>query len=83
MNLLRFHFSDMQSVSNILAGELLVDVDRVCSCCDDDDIAPLQEYLLRGRGCLILSVLNTIGVQVGSFFLCLLGFIIFDHSRQV
>ena len=62
-------FSDMQSVSNILAGELLVDVNRVCSCCDDDDVAPLEAYLLHGRGCLILSALNTIGVQVGEIYL--------------
>ena len=56
--------SDMRSVSNILAGEFLVDVHRICSESADEDVRYLQEYLLHGRGGIILKVLNTIGVQV-------------------
>ena len=67
----------MKSVSNILAGEFLVDVQHICSTSDDDDVTQLQEYLLRGRGAILLKVLNTIGVQV---FRCL--FIKFIDKRQ-
>ncbi len=56
--------SDMKSVSNILAGEFLVDVQQICSTSADDDVTKLEEYLLRGRGAVLLKVLNTIGVQV-------------------
>ncbi len=54
----------MKSVSNILAGEFLVDVQQICSTSADDDVTKLEEYLLRGRGAVLLKVLNTIGVQV-------------------
>ena len=56
----------MKSVSNILAGEFLVDVQHICSTSEDDDVTQLREYLLRGRGTILLKVLNTIGVQVTS-----------------
>ena len=57
----------MKSVSNILAGEFLVDVQHICSTSEDDDVTQLQEYLLRGRGAILLKVLNTIGVQVKKY----------------
>ena len=66
-NSVSFNFSDMKSVSNILAGEFLVDVQHICSTSDDDDVTQLQEYLLRGRGAILLKVLNTIGVQVKKY----------------
>jgi hypothetical protein len=58
------YFSDMHSVSNLLAGEFLVDVHKVCSESCDEDVTQLQSYLQRGRGGVILRVLQTIGVQV-------------------
>ena len=54
--------SDMHSVCSILAGELLVDVHRVCAGCGDDPF-PLERYLLAGRGSLLLAVLNTLQLQ--------------------
>ena len=54
----------MKSVSNLLAGELLVDVHHVCSNSADDDISQLQGYLLSGRGATLLKVLNTLGIEV-------------------
>lgn len=59
-----YTFSDMKSVSNLLAGELLRDVHKVCSTSDDDDTSHLQAYLLEGRGAALLKVLHTIGVEV-------------------
>ena len=56
--------SDMKSVSNLLAGELLIDVHHVCSTSADDDTSHLQQYLLHGRGATLLKVLNTISVEV-------------------
>ena len=54
----------MRSVSNILAGEFLVDIHRICSESEEEDVSHLQEYLFSGRGLVILKVLGTIGVKV-------------------
>lgn len=58
----------MKSISNILAGEFLVDMHHICQTSDDDDISQVQAYLQQGRGAILLRVLNTIGVQVCSAF---------------
>ena len=54
----------MRTVANILIAEFLSDVHVTCAKCSDSDWRPLQKYLLRGRGCVILQVLHTIGLQV-------------------
>ena len=56
----------MRSVSNILAGEFLVDLHRICSESPSEDYTVLKGYLLPGRGGVILRVLNTIGVEVNN-----------------
>ena len=58
-------YSDMKSVSSILAAEFLSDVHCICSSSQDEDVAVLGDYLMQGRGGVILKVLQTIGVQVG------------------
>lgn len=55
----------MKSVSNLLVQEFMLDVQRLCASAKvDSDASHLRDYLLTGRGCLILHVLHTIGVQV-------------------
>ena len=58
----------MNSVPDILVREFHSDIYNVCSKVTEagceDDLQPLQEYLLRGRGWVILHVLNTLGLQV-------------------
>lgn len=57
--------SKMRCVCNILVAEFLANVHVICErCAADDDTRPLQQYLLHQRGCVILRVLSTIGVQV-------------------
>lgn len=55
---------NMRTVCSVLVGEFLVDVHRMCAACSGADTSPLQEYLLHGRGCVILRVLHTISIQV-------------------
>ena len=57
-------FRSMKTVSNILVAEFLNDVHVTCNKCSEQDWTPLQKYLLKGRGCVILQVLYTIGLQV-------------------
>ena len=55
----------MKSVANILSGEFLADIQQCCARCkNDDDTDVLVQYLLEGRGWMILDVLTNIGVEV-------------------
>ena len=55
----------MRGVCNILVAEFLSDVHVICEQCrQNNDTQPLQSYLLSGRGCIILHVLSTLGLQV-------------------
>ena len=56
----------MKTWSNILVAECLNDVHVTCNKCSEQDWTPLQKYLLKGRGCVILQVLYTIGLKVSN-----------------
>ncbi|MEQ2258690.1 hypothetical protein XENORESO_001256, partial [Xenotaenia resolanae] len=69
--------SDMSGASNTLAREFLTDVHQLCSAVaqraearDEDEeeshMVALGEYLVRGRGFLLLSTLDAIIDQVGA-----------------
>lgn len=59
-----FCYSDMRSVANHLCQEFMSDIIRVTGSSDDDDTAPLQNYLLRERGWLLLYTIHKNGTQV-------------------
>lgn len=65
-----FCFSDMRSVANHLCQEFMSDIIRVTGSSDDEDTAPLQNYLLRERGWLLLYTIHKNGTQVEHWIIC-------------
>lgn len=63
-------FSDMRSVANHLCQEFMSDIIRVTGSSDDEDTAPLQNYLLRERGWLLLYTIHKNGTQVEHWIIC-------------
>lgn len=63
-------FSDMRSVANHLCQEFMSDIIRVTGSSDDEDTAPLQNYLLRERGWLLLYTIHKNGTQVEHSIIC-------------
>lgn len=74
--------SDMSGASNTLAREFLTDVHQLCSAVaqraeareedeEESHMVALGEYLVRGRGFLLLSTLDSIIDQVSMFNACL------------
>lgn len=72
--------SDMSGASNTLAREFLTDVHQLCSAVaqraeareedeEESHMVALGEYLVRGRGFLLLSTLDSIIDQVRTFTL--------------
>lgn len=70
--------SDMSGASNTLAREFLTDVHQLCSAVaqraeareedeEESHMVALGEYLVRGRGFLLLSTLDSIIDQVRMF----------------
>ncbi|XP_056022508.1 lysosomal-trafficking regulator-like isoform X3 [Ostrea edulis] len=55
--------SDMRSVTNHLCQEFMSDIISVTGSSEDDDDAPLQNYLLRERGWLLLYTIHKNGTQ--------------------
>ncbi|KAL4238058.1 hypothetical protein ACF0H5_002769 [Mactra antiquata] len=55
--------SDMKSVCNQFCKEFMSDILHITSRSEDDDILPLQKYLLEGRGWILLQVIHDKGVQ--------------------
>lgn len=60
-----FYCSDMRSVANHLCQEFMSDIIGVTDSSEDDDVTPLQNYLLRERGWLLLYTIHKNGTQVG------------------
>lgn len=71
--------SDMSSASNSLAREFLSDVSHLCNAVDQrveareeeeekTHIAALAQYLIQGRGFILLTKLNSIIDQVNVVF---------------
>lgn len=63
--------SDMSGASNTLAREFLTDVHQLCSAVaqraedeEESHMVALGEYLVRGRGFLLLSTLDSVIDQV-------------------
>ena len=55
----------MRSVCSLLAQQFLTGVSDICRSSVDDDVSPLELYLLHaGRGAMLLKVINTLGVEV-------------------
>lgn len=70
--------SDMSSASNSLAREFLTDVNRLCNAVvqrteakedeeEETHMAALGQYLVQGRGFILLTTLNSIIDQVVAF----------------
>lgn len=68
-----FLSSDMSGASNMLAREFLTDVHQLCSAvaqqseaheAEESHMVALGEYLVKGRGFLLLSTMDTIIDQV-------------------
>ncbi|XP_078313286.1 lysosomal-trafficking regulator-like isoform X5 [Crassostrea virginica] len=55
--------SDMRSVANHLCQEFMSDIIGVTDSSEDDDVTPLQNYLLRERGWLLLYTIHKNGTQ--------------------
>ena len=55
----------MRSVANHLCQEFMSDIIGVTDSSEDDDVTPLQNYLLRERGWLLLYTIKKKGTQVG------------------
>lgn len=86
--------SDMSSASNSLAREFLTDVNRLCNAVvqrteakedeeEETHMAALGQYLVQGRGFILLTTLNSIIDQVVAFLKWLsflLGFDCVDLS---
>ena len=60
-----FCLSMIGGITTIIGCELLSDIHEICSKPGDvEDLNPLRNYLLHGRGWRILLILNTLGVKV-------------------
>mgnify|MGYP007091353613 FL=1 len=54
----------MRSVCNQLCKEFMTDILHITNRSDSEDVTQLQNYLLHGRGWILLQVMQKKGVQV-------------------
>lgn len=81
--------SDMSSASNSLAREFLTDVNRLCNAVvqraeakedeeEETHMAALGQYLVQGRGFILLTTLNSTIDQVSFSYLVIIFVLNFD-----
>ncbi|XP_050540589.1 lysosomal-trafficking regulator isoform X2 [Daktulosphaira vitifoliae] len=51
------------NVTNALVGQLLCDIDSICSISEEEDFSCLKKYILSDRGWRCLTVLHLLGTQ--------------------
>jgi hypothetical protein len=56
--------SCLSRVGNVLVGEFQADLLKISHESEENDLSKLHVYLSRGRGAVVLQILNTIGITV-------------------